>query len=739
MKRPAEDATLLDLFRVEVEGQTAILNEGLLALERQPQDPDRLTTLMRAAHSIKGAARIVRREAAVHTAHALEDCFVAAQHDAVTFGSAQIDALLAAVDLLKQIARLADADAESRREEHDARLCDIQARFGASAGDSADVPPEATLTPRAAVEPEARRARDLGVRVDAAHLDRLLALSGETLVAGRWITQFAAELLQLTRLQAAAFRQADILRDAIQNARGRHLPVGELAALTEKLTIAARESARALSEIDGFDRRFAALAQQLQQEVMDCRMRPFGDGMQAFPRMVRDIARSLGKRARLEIAGQATPVDRMLLDRLDAPLGHLVRNAVDHGVETPDERRAAGKPEEGVVRVEARCTGGKLLVVVADDGRGIEPAHIREAVIARGMATPEVAEALAEAELLEFLFLPGFSLKGTVTEISGRGVGLDVVQTMARQVGATVRVISKPGEGSQVQLHLPLTLSVVRAIVAEIAGEPYAFPLARVAGVAHVNAETVESIEGRQHASFRGERLGLVNARQVLELDGPPPTQSVLPILVMGDRNSRVGLVVDRLMREGELVTRPLDARLGKMKDISAGALMPDGSPVLVIDVEDLLRSIEHLISRGSLARCGGETLTGGRGKQKRVLVVDDSLTVRELERKLLVAAGYDVTVAIDGMEGWNAARTGEYDLVVTDVDMPRLDGIELVSLIRRDARLRSTPVMIISYKDRDEDRRRGLEAGADYYLPKARFHDDALVSAVRDLIGTPS
>jgi two-component system sensor histidine kinase and response regulator WspE len=194
--------------------------------------------------------------------------------------------------------------------------------------------------------------------------------------------------------------------------------------------------------------------------------------------------------------------------------------------------------------------------------------------------------------------------------------------------------------------------------------------------------------------------------------------------------------MVDRFLGERELVVRPLDARLGKVKDIAAAALMEDGSPVLIVDVEDLRRSVEKLISTGGLSKlaCAADTRTGKA--RKRVLVVDDSLTVRELERKLLDSRGYEIEVAVNGMEGWNAVRTGNFDLVVTDIDMPRMDGIELVSLIRKDPNLKSLPVMIVSYKDREEDRRRGLEAGADYYLTKSSFHDETLVRAVIDLIG---
>jgi two-component system, chemotaxis family, sensor histidine kinase and response regulator WspE len=231
-------------------------------------------------------------------------------------------------------------------------------------------------------------------------------------------------------------------------------------------------------------------------------------------------------------------------------------------------------------------------------------------------------------------------------------------------------------------------------------------------------------------------QVGLVAAHQVMDLEESPPAASEVSIVVLGDKTARYGLVIDRFLGERELVVRTLDSRLGKVKNISSAALMPDGSPVLIVDVDDLTRSIENLVSGQRLSRIGSEADAGTAKKQKRVLVVDDSLTVRELERKLLDNGGYRVDIAVDGMDGWNAVRTGHYDLVVTDVDMPPLDGIELLKLIRQDNRFKSLPVMIVSYKDRPEDRSRGMEAGADYYLTKASFHDETLLRVVTDLIG---
>jgi two-component system sensor histidine kinase and response regulator WspE len=250
-----------------------------------------------------------------------------------------------------------------------------------------------------------------------------------------------------------------------------------------------------------------------------------------------------------------------------------------------------------------------------------------------------------------------------------------------------------------------------------------------------VPRERIELLEGRQHFGLDGARIGLVVAHQVLETREPTHVSDELSVIVLGDSSHAYGLVVDRFLGERELVVQTLDPQLGKIKDIAAGALMPDGSPVLIVDAEDLIRSMDKLVSGGHMSAVTHDASAVAR-KRKRVLVVDDSLTVREVERKLIGSRGYDVEVAVDGMDGWNAVRTGHFDLVVTDIDMPRMDGIELVALINKDPNLKSLPVVVVSYKDRDEDRRRGLEAGAAYYLTKGSFHDETLVQAVVDLIG---
>ena len=769
-----------DLFRQEAENQVAVLTNGLLLLERDPRDAAQLEALMRAAHSLKGAARIVGIDAAVRVAHSMEDCFVAAQEGKLTLGRVQTDRLLQGVDLLTQLGQTPESDAatwQAQRAPEIARFVDsLAASLHEEPGEEPApppapvaptqkwgpapvTPPTPALSPRSAPsappplppptlpEVSASAAEGRVLRVTADSLNRLLGLAGEALVESRWLPPYADTLLRTRRRQGELAGTLENLRASLGSAS---LSPAQRQALDEACREAAACAgtlAESHEELEGFVRRSANLSDRLYREAQLSRMRPFVDRAQAFPRFVRDLAASLGKSARLDLVGPNTQVDRDILERLEAPLTHLLRNALDHGLETPAERQRAGKPPEGTLTLEARHSAGMLIVVLSDDGRGIDVANLRAAVARKGLTTAETAARLSEEELLEFLFLPGFSTRESVTELSGRGVGLDVVRSMVREVRGSVRLTTQPGRGTRCSLHLPLTLSVLRSLLVEIGGEPYALPLSRIARTLRVAREDIETVEGRAHFALDGQAVGLADTREILELDPPPgPPTGELPVVVLGESGRRVGVVVDRFLGERELVVQTLDPRLGKLRNISAAAILSDRSPVLIVDVDDLLRSVEGLAASGRLGRGAAGTVNAAAptpttaadaGKRRRVLVVDDSLTVREMERKLLASRGYEVEVAVDGVDGWNTLRgQGDYDLVISDVDMPRMDGIELLGLIKRDARFRSVPVMIVSYKDREEDRRRGLDAGADYYLGKSSFHDQSLLQAVADLIG---
>ncbi|WP_343742366.1 hybrid sensor histidine kinase/response regulator [Herbaspirillum huttiense] len=757
--------SMLDLFRFEAESQIAQLNTSLLALEQQPTAAEHLEACMRAGHSLKGAARIVGLETAVKVAHVLEDCFVLAQQGKLRLEKKHIDVLLRGADLLGRIASPPDGDEtwvdHAGSPEVQAFLQALPAVMSGADADPWPAPsaalqeafaaeaapqPPAPAPSAVATEPPSsgasapvvnQTAAARAVRVSADSLDRLLSLTGESLVESRRLKPFSASMLRMKRVQREAVQALDLLQQKLAASQLDEFAQTTLAELRALMQTNQQLLGEQLIALDAFDRRSVNLSQQLYDEALACRMRPFADGTAGFARMVRDVGNALGKSVRLDISGNATQIDRDILEKLEAPLGHLLRNAVDHGIEDGSTRRAAGKPEQGVVRLEARHSAGMLLIEVADDGAGIDLDALRRTVVARGLATQEIAERLSDAELLDFLLLPSFSLRETVTEISGRGVGLDVVADMLKQVRGTIRITTRPGQGSRFLLQLPLTLSVIRSLLVEIAGEPYAFPLAYVNRTLRLPAEALQTLEGYQHFSHGGRQVGLVSAHQVLQRGQWRVRDGSVCVVVIGEEEHSYGIAVDAFLGERMLVVQPLDARLGKIPDILAGALMEDGAPLLILDVADLLRTVEKLTASGRLQTVDADPAGAAAvAVRKKVLVVDDSLTVRELERKLLTNRGYQVTVAVDGMDGWNAVRAEHFDLVITDIDMPRMDGIELVTMIRGAPQLQALPVMIVSYKDREEDRQRGLAAGADHYFTKSSFHDESLLQAVMDLIG---
>jgi len=748
------DASLLELFSLEAETQTQVLNAGLLALERNPTQADQLEACMRAAHSLKGAARIVGVDAGVSVSHVMEDCLVSAQEGRLYLLPEHIDALLQGTDLLMRIATPGNTVSAADVEAYVAlmnRLLDpsqipapvVAPVFDVSQRLLAPQPeaPQPTIEPPLAAEPAQRPQRrtesgERVLRVTAERLNSLLDLSSKSLVETQRLKPYLATLQRLKRIQSTSLRALDSLGDQLKVVGLSHEAQEALAEARRLLAESQHVLSEQTAELDEFGWQASQRAQLLYDTALACRMRPFADVLAGQERMVRDLGRSLGKQIRLEIEGEKTQVDRDVLEKLEAPLTHLLRNAVDHGIESPEQRLLAGKPVEGLIRLRASHQAGLLVLELSDDGAGVDLERLRRTIVERQLSTEATAAQLSEEELLTFLFLPGFSLRDTVTEVSGRGVGLDAVQHMVRLLRGAIVLEQTGGQGSRFHLEVPLTLSVVRSLVVEVGDEAYAFPLAHIERMRDLQPDDIVQLEGRQHFWHEGRHVGLVAASQLLQR---PPSQNddeTLNVVVIRERDVVYGVAVERFIGERTLVVLPLDPRLGKVQDISAGALLDDGSPVLIVDVEDMLRSVDKLLNTGRLERIDRRNRHTAELARKRILVVDDSLTVRELQRKLLLNRGYEVAVAVDGMDGWNALRAEHFDLLITDIDMPRMDGIELVTLLRRDNRLQSMPVMVVSYKDREEDRRRGLDAGADYYLAKASFHDDALLDAVVELIG---
>ncbi|MBL9150768.1 MAG: hybrid sensor histidine kinase/response regulator [Phycisphaerae bacterium] len=756
--------SLFDLFKGEAETHCRVLNDGLLALEAKPDDLAAVEPLMRAAHSMKGAARIIGLDVAVKLAHAMEDVLVAAQKGRERLGSPRIDQLLRGTDLLAKLATISEAELGEWTASHGPEIDALCGALASPAPTAPETPPPpaapAAPTPTVAAPapapappvvaptveppaapvaaaptpaPAATSSEPKTVRLSADAIDRIMRLAGEMTVESRRYEPLRERLHSLKE----RLLDLDETLEALGLDIGANPRLDDAAKHTKALC---RDAALQLLASDELARRVEENAASLYHATLGSRMRPFGDITHGYARLVRDLAKQLGKQVTLTIAGTSVPVDRDILSRLEAPLNHMIRNAVDHGIEMPDDRVAAGKPAAGTIRLEARHHAGQLVVQLVDDGKGVDPERVRQKVITKGLASAEMAAKLSHAEILEFLFLPGFSTASNVTEISGRGVGLDVVQSTAVELGGTATIDSIAGRGTTFRLELPLTLSVVRAAVVEIAGESYAFPLARLERVVKMPRSALTTVEGKQHFMLDGVSVGTVDAAPLLGFGADEVGDSVCVMVVAhrrGGDSERYGLVVSRFRGESDLVVRRLDERLGRVPHIASAAVLESGELLLVVDVDDLVQSVRQLLSEGRLrgTRVRGHAESRRR---RRVLVVDDSITVREVERQLLTRLGYDVDVAVDGADGLNAVRQSAYDLVVSDVDMPRMNGFELVAAIRREPRFADLPIVIVSYKDREEDRLAGMQAGANAYLTKGAFRDDTFARTVRDLVGGP-
>src|SRR5262249_39677590 len=434
-------------------------------------------------------------------------------------------------------------------------------------------------------------------------------------------------------------------------------------------------------------------------------------------RTVRDLAAALGKRARLELEGEDTELDKLLVEALDEPLMHLVRNAVDHGIEPPDARAAAGKPADGVVRIAAAPRGNQVEIRVSDDGRGLDPARLRARAAERGLITPAEADAMDDRAARELIFRAGFSTAAQVSEVSGRGVGMDVVrQTIVARLKGTIEVQSTPGHGSAFVLKLPLTLAIIQVIIARAGGETLVIPLGEV-----------KRIGDREVCVVRGHHVPLIRLDAVLELDGGGDGALQLILVEHAPGHQVYALVCDHLIGKREIVIKSLGPLLANVP-CAAGATLLGDRVALILDVPAIIR---RALDRPSAVHRRVQANLGGA----HILLVEDSDIVRESLRRLLVDAGYLVTVAVDGQHGLELARTRRFDLISTDVVMPKLDGYELTRTLRSMPEYADVPIIMVTSMGERIDRVRGFDAGVDEYITKP--HDRALLlRAGRKLLG---
>ena len=733
---PTVDDDMIELFFDEATERIAALAGKLVEIERRPGDVELLRDVFRDLHTVKGSSAMVGLAPVNQLAHAAEDLVGQIRDAGRAVDGPVVDALLAALDGLRDmlgqararqpvivdpgpaVARLRNPGAAGAR-----------AAAGAAAADRAGAGPLDSPGAAGAARPGAPAgdAARQTIRVDFDKLDRLLNLVGE-LVLGRDGLRGAVQALGSINAELATDRG---VARRVARARVATGPSRGLDHLGDELSRVERVLAEVTTDLDQGTDRLDAISAELRDQVMRLRMVSVAGVFRKHVRTVRDLAASLGKRARLELAGEDTELDKLLVESLDEPLMHLVRNALDHGVEPPDARAAAGKPAEGVVRIAAAHRGNQVEIRVSDDGRGLDPDKLRQKAVERGLISPAAAEAMDDHGARELIFRAGFSTAAQVSEVSGRGVGMDVVrQTIVSRLKGTIDVESIIGQGSAFVLKLPLTLAIIQVIIARAGGETFAIPLDVVKRVLVIDPHEIELIGDREVCVVRGHHVPLIRLDAVLELEGGNDGMIQLVLVEhAGPGRETYALVCDHLIGKREIVIKSLGPLLANVP-CTAGATLLGDRVALILDVPAIIR---RAIARPRTAPRAPRAQA--RTGSTQILLVEDSDTVRESLRRLLADAGYLVTVAIDGQHGLDLAQSRRFDLISTDVMMPKLDGYELTRALRAMPDYADTPIVMVTSMGERIDRVRGFDAGVDEYITKP--HDRSmLLRVVRKLLG---
>ena len=682
----------LDIFCQEAEEHLASLQSGLLVLEQNPGRGELLRELLRNAHTLKGSARMVSLADISAIAHTMEE-----QLKEMEQGTRPVDA--AAVDLL-----LTGADAvaliTAALYKGEAPALDVE-RFVTNyqRGGSDGLRPEQPAT--LAVEP-AREPASETVRADVKTLDSLVNLIGEMIINKKRLE------MRLDRLRQIAVEADRATGELLREFRYQ---------LEEDLL-----------QLD-------YLIQEVHEKAMGLRMLPLQSIAEGFKRLVRDLSQRLGNELELVMDLGSIEMDRVLVDGLKPMLIHLLTNAVCHGIESPEQRLLAGKEQRGTILLTARHEGSSVLIKVRDDGRGMDPERIRQAAVAVGLIDRDEAEALGDEEALYLTLRPGFSTVATVTDVSGRGVGMDAVTKQVERFKGNLSLASALGSHTEITLQLPLTLSVLEALLVESGGETFAIPVNYLQEIIKVREADITRLDAREVIEVRGATTALYSLQALLGLPQQAASEAdSMPALVLRYFDQRIACTVQAQAGNSVVVVKGLSKQFGAVKFLFGATILGDGNPALILNVPDLF------------AACSGEAQQGLRrersaaaSRHARVLVVDDSITTRTMEQNILVTHGYQVQTALSGEDALEktAAAAGGFDLIITDLEMPGISGFQLTRQLRACTQYRDTPIIVVSSLCQAEEKQRALQAGAQAYLVKGDFDQGVFLETVRSLIGS--
>ncbi len=711
MDRDALRAELRELFLDELDGHVLVLNSGLLALEQSGGTTDStelVNELFRSAHSLKGAAGAAGAPPVETICHRLEDV-LGGLRDGTISSFVAFEPLFRAVDAVAEAGQQLRQGKDISRLPVGEVLRDLESVVGEDddqAGKAPSAPPEPVPMGDGLVAPVRSevgpRTDASSVRVARARLEALLNQAGEVLLVGQRMhtlasdIESASEQVQMAEQTDAAWRQ-----------------------MGDRLEEMARAAVVA-------DRLLSGSAQTLADGVRRARMVPFAQACEGLERVARDLAKTSGKHVQVGIEGGDVELDRPVLEALREPLLHLVRNAVDHGIEHPDDREQVGKPSTGHITVSASLKGASVEVTVVDDGRGIGVTALRTAAQRRGIG----AEAEDDHSALDLAFLPAVSTSPIITEVSGRGIGLDAVRARVEALGGSTHLSSSPGTGARVELVLPVSLSAIRVLLVDAGGEVLALPSSGVSRLVRARTEDLRIVGDRQVLVLDGRPVPVLRLARAVGVDGDADSRQEWVGVLAGTPGSETLLLVEELLGEEEVVMKPVGGRLAGVAGLLGATILPTGRVAVVVNPSTCVRmGVEQPLTRSELVADTDE-----QRRTTRVLLAEDTLTTRALERSILEAAGYEVLVAVDGLEAWRLLEEQEADVVVSDVNMPRMDGLELCQAVRASSRFRELPFVLVTSLATEEDRRRGVEVGADAYIVKSDFEQTVLIDTIERL-----
>ncbi|HUY87936.1 MAG TPA: response regulator [Pirellulales bacterium] len=771
MDKDALVKQLMATYVEELDDQVRALNRGLLDLEQAPPGAPRvepLKTLLRAAHSLKGASRSVNVSLIESACHQLEGIFAALQNGKLALSEKLFAELFAAADaiqhagkslrrheniagealaaVLPQLETLATGGGEEadRREDpwgiepvsQPAPVVELLSAAALAAPVPAALPSTQPETPPEPEEPAST------LRVPAKKLDALLVQCGEFLVAERRLQDHIQDLEAFSGFAARSrsewsaavrpLRSALRLPKSNRNKAFLASPPADSRRLQKLLDRTAlnldrlqNESNRLMSNLVADLHQLQRAAGDLTGQVRQVRMLPFSEACLGLDRMVRDLSGQAGKEVALTVEAGNIELDRSVLEGLKDSLRHLVRNAIHHGVETPEERRASGKPVRGQITITAELRGSLVEVAVADDGRGLDLETLRDVLRKKQVAVPA-----GERELTRMAFLPGITTEKIVNGVSGRGMGLDIVRTRAEAAHGAVDLSFEAVRGTCVKVSVPLTLTSLRSLLVTAGGQTFGFVGTNVRKVGRIDRKSLKRVDGREMLLLEDELIPIASLANTLRLPhrGPMENGKPVPFAVVAAAGQRIALLVDEHVAEQEIMIKNLGARIESVPHIAGATILPSGRIALVLNAASLLRAaIEQTATPLVPAPVGAV--------RKRLLLAEDSVTTRNLIASILADAGYDVATAPDGAAAWELLQETGVDLVVSDIAMPRMDGFALTRAVRNSSRFRELPVVLLTTRETTEDKAQGAAAGANAYLVKSAFDQRDLLETIAQLL----